>query len=296
MRLEKNKIVTVLILVGVVLFIVAYTLLTFGKKQPPPVEEQWLPLPKMKDPPPHFTTKTAAVQQLKEEKQIPFPDLYDPHQLHPLQEDLLLEKMDRDFSDSLYIEKELPYQRRHRPSLVGLEKSLSEKERAAALAERQQKHQLFFTAFPQPLDATIKQTQEILHVRVDGTQTIKQNYRLRMRLNTPAIVNDTILPENTVLYGFVSFRPQRALLRITSIGTQNVRYAAYDLADGNEGIYIENSISQEVTQQVTQETMDQVNLPGLPSVRGLKQLFRRKNREVKVTIVDHYQLILKPES
>lgn len=296
MNFSKNKIVVLLLLLGVILFIVAYSLLTFGKKETPVVEEDWLPLPKMKDPPVQFTSKTAAVQQLKEERLPTFPELYEASFFDPQKESL----MEQDVLDSLYLERTSRYAGRvdwrERPSLSDSEAGPTKEEQAAALAEKEQEHRLFFTTLPRPLDTAARQGQEILYVRVDGTQTIRQNYRLRMRLAKPAVVGGVSFPINTLLYGFVSFRPQRALLRITHIGAQSVQYSAHDLADGNEGIYIENSVQQEATQEVTGGAINEVNVPGLPSVGGLKQLFRRRNRQVKITIVDHYQLILKPTS
>lgn len=300
MNFSKNKIVVVLLLVGVVLFIVAYSLLTFGKKEASVVEEDWLPLPKMKDPPVQFTSKTAAVHEIKEDRVPAFPQLYEESLFDPLEKSLM-ENREQDLLDSLYLERTSGYvgqgRWRDRPALADSEETVPTKEeQAAVLAEKQQQHRLFFTTLPFPVDTTAHGKQEILYVQVDGTQTVQQNYRLRMRLTRAAVVGETTLPKNTLLYGFVSFRPQRALLRITHIGEQSVQYTAHDLADGHEGIYIENSVQQEAATEVTGGAINEVNVPGLPSVGGLKQLFRRRNRQAKVTIADHYQLILKPTS
>lgn len=299
MNFSKNKIVVVLFLVGVILFIVAYSLLTFGKKEAPVVEEDWLPLPKMKDPPVQFTSKTAAVHEVKEDRVPAFPQLYEESLFDPLEEPLA-ENGEQDLLDSLYLKRRWGYAGqgswRDRPALSDVETGPTKEEQAAVLAEKQQQHRLFFTTLPLPVDTTAQGEQENLYVRVDGTQTVQQNYRLRMRLVRAAVVGGTTLPKNTLLYGFVSFRPQRALLRITHIGEQSVQYTAHDLADGSEGIYIENSVQQEAATEVSGEAINEVNVPGLPSVGGLKQLFRRRNRQVKVTIADHYQLILKPTS
>ena len=299
MNFSKNKIVVVLLLVGVVLFIVAYSLLTFGKKEASVVEEDWLPLPKMKDPPVQFTSKTAAVHEIKEDRVPAFPQLYEESLFDPLEEPLV-ENREQDLLDSLYLERTNGYagqgRWRDRPALADSEAVPIREEQAAVLAEKQQQHRLFFATLPLPVDTTAQGEQETLYVQVDGTQTVQQNYRLRMRLARSAVVGGTTLPKNTLLYGFVSFRPQRALLRITHIGEQSVQYTAHDLADGHEGIYIENSVQQEAATEVTGGAINEVNMPGLPSVGGLKQLFRRRNRQAKVTIADHYQLILKPTS
>ena len=51
MKLQKNKIVFVLVLVCVVLFITAYSLLTFGKEQEPELNMDQIPLPDLEESP-----------------------------------------------------------------------------------------------------------------------------------------------------------------------------------------------------------------------------------------------------
>ena len=90
----------------------------------------------------------------------------------------------------------------------------------------------------------------------------------------------------------MSFKPNRTLLTIEHIKGRPVSYEAYDLADGSEGIYIENSFREEVRRQVVSDVVDEIEVPGVPQVSGIKQLFNRSNRQVKVTVLDGYQLLL----
>lgn len=89
------------------------------------------------------------------------------------------------------------------------------------------------------------------------------------------------------------FKPNRAVIAIEHIGHKPVKLRAYDLEDGSEGIYIENSFRADARQQLIGDVVDDINVAGVPQVSGIKQLFRRNNRNVKVTVMDGYQLTLK---
>ena len=58
-------------------------------------------------------------------------------------------------------------------------------------------------------------------------------------------------------------------------------------------------VAEEVAKAVTREVLDDVigdiNIPSVPQVGGLTQVFRRSNRRVKVTVLNNYRLILKPK-
>jgi hypothetical protein len=40
--------------------------------------------------------------------------------------------------------------------------------------------------------------------------------------------------------------------------------------------------------------VDDINIAGMPQVSGFKNIFQRNNRNVKVTILNNYQVLLKP--
>lgn len=64
-------------------------------------------------------------------------------------------------------------------------------------------HQLFFASNPKEnLEQLTRNTDKELMVRVDGTQTVNQNFRLRMWLSKSAKINGTTLDKNTLVYGF----------------------------------------------------------------------------------------------
>ena len=157
-------------------------------------------------------------------------------------------------------------------------------------------HQLFFAAAPKPNDFSILgNTDETIYAVVDGDQVVMANSRLRMRLTKAATINGKQIPKNTFIFGFISFQPNRALIEISTIKHRPTKLKAFDLQDGSEGIYIENNFRAEATREVMDDVIGEINIPSIPQVGGLTQVFRRTNRKIKVTVLNNYKLILKPK-
>ena len=114
-----------------------------------------------------------------------------------------------------------------------------------------------------------------------------------MRLTRPARIDDKLIPKNTPVFGFVSFQLNRVLIEIENINKHPTSLKAFDLEDGSEGIYIENNFRAEVTTEVLDDVIGDINIPSVPQVTGIGKVFRRNNRNVKVTILNNYRLILK---
>jgi hypothetical protein len=116
-----------------------------------------------------------------------------------------------------------------------------------------------------------------------------------MQLTKDAIIDGILIPKNTPIYGFVSFKPNRTMINIETINHVPVKLKAFDLQDGSEGIYTENSFQSEARQEVVGDMVDDINIAGVPQVNGIKKIFQRNNRTIKVTVTDNYLLILKPQ-
>ena len=298
----------ILIVASVVLFIVAYSIITFGKEEENTIDNHQVPVPKLGGDQKQYETKLEALENIKEERETNAPSIYDEKLLDATgnYDPDLRDKEKRRMIDSIYSQGPMSdassnYRQEQAVPLPSapsqndtLPKKIDKKKREAAAKEMGLEHQLFFASEPKEnLNTIVQDTDRQLYVQVDGTQTIKQHYRLRMRLMRAAMIDGKQTPKNTLLYGFVSFKPNRTLLTIEHIKSRPVSFEAYDLADGSEGIYIENSFREEVRRQVVSDVVDEIEVPGVPQVSGIKQLFRRSNRQVKVTVLDGYQLLLK---
>ena len=67
------------------------------------------------------------------------------------------------------------------------------------------------------------------------------------------------------------------------------------MLDGSEGIYVENNFRAEATTEVLDDIIGDINIPAVPQVGGITKVLRRSNRNVKVTVLNNYKLILKPK-
>lgn len=310
MKMEKNKIVFAAVILCVVLFIVGYAMMALGGDEEPSIENNQIPVPELGEEQEQYKTKLEALDAIKEERQANAPSIYDESLLDStgVYDPDLMEKKRVRVIDSIYNEGRIDYSEgTYRKPMTGkvalgnarldsipATKEMDTKDPSIAVKELGLEHQLFFASNPmeQPMEVTRTKDSQIL-VRVDGTQTVRQHYRLRMRLMEDAEINGTMIPRNTAIYGFVGFKPNRAMIDIEHIDHNPVNLGAYDLQDGSEGIYIENSFRAEVGREVVGDAIDDINIGGVPQVRGIKTLFQRNNRLVKVTIMDNYQLILK---
>lgn len=157
-------------------------------------------------------------------------------------------------------------------------------------------HQLFFASTPKHNDISIiGDTDETILVVVEGDQIVKTNSRLRMRLTKSATINGKLMQKNTPIFGFISFQPNRALIEIENIKHHPTKLKAFDLQDGSEGIYVENNFREEATSEVLNDMISDINIPSVPQIGGITKVLKRSNRNVKVTVLNNYRLILKPK-
>ncbi|WP_317042876.1 conjugative transposon protein TraM [Maribacter ulvicola] len=254
MKIEKNKIVFALVILCVVLFIGAYSVMTFGDNEEPTIENNQIPVPELEDEQKEYDSKLEALDDLKEVRQTNVPSIYDERLLDStgVYDPDLLDKEKMRIVDSIYNEGRISYSdRSYRKSKVKSEPIISQKDSILEIDTKEKdivskelglEHQLFFASNPVENESLINQkTDPFIYVRVDGTQTVRNDYRLQMRLTKDAVINDVTVPKNSSIYGFVSFKPNRTIIKIENINHKPVKLKAFDLQDGSEGIYIENS-------------------------------------------------------
>lgn len=307
MKIEKNKIVFALVILCVVLFIGAYSAMMLGDDEDPIIENNQIPVPELGDEQKEYDSKLEALDDLKEEREITAPSIYPDHMIDDkgyFNPDYMEYEKQR-IIDSIYNEGHISYSDRSfrkpkakiepRPFQKDSISKIDIKEGGIVSKELGLEHQLFFASNPlENENLIIQNTDAFIYVRVDGTQTVRNNYRLQMRLSKDALINGNTVRRNTPIYGFVSFKPNRTIIEIESINHKPVKLNAFDLQDGSKGIYIENSFRAEAGQEVVGDLVDDINIVGVPQVIGVKRIFQKNNRTVKVTVTDNYQLILKP--
>jgi len=307
MKIEKNKIVFGSVLAVVIIFIVAYSALVLGGDSDENKELKQTLVPELGQEHEEYKSKLDAVNALKEVRETNAPSIYDEKLLDSLgfYDPDLREKQKVKIVDSIYNSGRINYtQNSYRNNLdkAQIEKpqpdrnySAEELKEPGSAKELGLEHQLFYSSNPvlNKEVSRVSKTEAEINVEVDGNQTVKNGFRLKMRLTEPAIINNRAIAKNTPVYGFISFQTNRALIDIENINHQPVRLKAYDLQDGSEGIYVENSFRADASREVLDDVIQDINVAGLPQVGGIKKVFQRNNKNITVTVTNNYKLILK---
>lgn len=303
MKVDKKKIVFLSVIGVVILFIISYSVFVLGGDDENANELQQTMVPELEEGEDMYSSKKVAVDAIKEEKSRIAPSIYDERFLDDsgMYDEDLLDKKKQRIVDSIYnlgridysqdstssvARKPLRKKRRKKSEVIDTKDTISR------LKEMGLEHQLFFAVSPQVLEDV---TGESLVVEIDGEQTIRVNDRLQMRVTENTTIQGIKIKKNTLLYGIVKFRPNRVILQVNNIEGLPLMLKAYDSADRLEGIYIKNSFRGDVFNEVLGDVIEDINIPGVPQVSGVKKVFQRNNRNVKVTVNNNYKLILVPK-
>ena len=314
MKIEKNKIVFISVLVVIVVFLITYTLMITGGDDEEQENLRQTEIPTLEEESQEtYDSKLEAIDNLKEVREKNAPSMYDEALLDSLgyYDTELPDKEKERKIDSIYElgearqaqianlsqSRQTSSPENNSPSHIKrIPKANSDEIREAQKFEAKEmglEHQLFFASAPMKSEVSSGTTDKEIKVVVDGTQVVKANSRLRMRLARPARIGDKLIPKNTPIFGFVSFQPNRVLIGIENIKNHPTSLKAFDLEDGSEGIYIENNFRAEVATEVLDDVIGDINIPSVPQVSGITKVFRRNNRNLKVTILNNYRLLLK---
>lgn len=307
MKIEKNKIVFGAVLAVIVLFLISYTVTIFGENKDANNNLMETSVPELEEGQKEYDSKLDAINDLKEVRETNAPSIYDEKLLDSLgyYDSDLVEKEKERVVDSIYAAGRIKYSDKTlpdpginkispKPIVTTIDSVAIIAKHKIALKEMGLEHQLFFASAPKENIAAITRNNDPeIYAVVDGDQVIKKNSRLRMRLIESVIVNDSLIPKNTAIFGFISFKPNRVLIDIENIQHQPVSLKAFDIQDGSEGIYVENNFRAEATSEVLDDIIGDINIPSVPQVSGITKVLKRKNRNVKVTVLNNYKLILK---
>ncbi|GLU45129.1 hypothetical protein Musp01_27530 [Muricauda sp. NBRC 101325] len=289
-------------MVCVVLFLTIYSIMTFGKDEETELDPERIPIPDLEDNQFEFESKLEALEAIKEERETPAPPMYPDHMVDDkgyFNPDYMEYEKQR-IIDSVFQSSNLE---EIAPSIKKMEEEMPNQLQSDSLEtdmasldvsnpifmqERALEHQLFFASRP-ALDVGLG---GLAHV--DGNQIVKDGHRLMLRLDTDMYLDGRQLPKGSPIYGFVKIRPNRVLLDIVKIGEYQVKLKAVDLQDGEDGIYVENQLRGEVIESGVDAALGDVNIPGVPQLGGIKHIFQRNNRSIKVAIQHHYQIKVIP--
>ncbi|MCA0957705.1 conjugative transposon protein TraM [Muricauda ruestringensis] len=301
MKLDRKKMLFIGLLISICGFIMLYALQI---EEPSKDEEIRQPrVPELVEEPEEFSSKLEAVDAIKEERERTKPSLYGEEYIDSTgtYDPELQEKERQRIVDSIYRQGRIDYAagtyrkpKSKTQSIGGAQTKIPHPKPESKPFNFSKAHTAFFGSRPIQQDSVHPPV--AIKAVVNGEQRVRAKNRLELRLKEDMDINGRHFTRNTLLYGFVSFRANRVFLSINHIGQHSVRLKAYDVMDGGEGIYVENSYREEATREVLDDAVQDISLPGMPQLGGIKQVFRRSNRTVRVTIHDGYQLILKSEN
>lgn len=306
MKIQKNKLVFASIIAVIIMFLVSYAMMLANSDQEPELLKE-TQVPELEDDPEIYRSKLDAINALKEERESTAPSVYNELLMDSLGyfDPEYREDQKQRIIDSIYASARINYDTDtyYEPADKEEPRSYPEKDSRLDSIERTQtrkvevqelglEHQLFFAARPKMASSAVAAIESI-PVVVNGDQVVKANSRLRLRTTEATVYQGRTIPKNTHMFGFVSFQPNRVMIRIESIDQQPVDLEAFDLQDSKEGIYVENNFRAEATREVLDDVLQEVNIPGVPQVGGVGQILRRGNRTVKVTVLNNYKMLLK---
>lgn len=308
MKVQKNKIVFASVIAIVFIFIISYSVLIMGNDDNENDNLEQTLIPDLEENQKEYDSKLEAINDLKEVRENNAPSIYDEKLIDSMgyYDPDLPQREKKRIVDSIYDAGKIQYSAERYQNLgqnkikkklpIEIDSSEIIRELKIEAKELGLEHQLFFAAAPKPNELSIiGNTDATIYVVVDGDQVVKANTRLRMRLTKAATINGKMMPKNTPIFGFISFQPNRALIEIENIKHHPTKLKAFDLQDGSEGIYVQNNFRAEATNEVLDDVIGDINIPTVPQVGGITKVLRRTNRNVKVTVLNNYKLILKPK-
>ena len=296
MKPDKRKLAVIGVLLVIVAFIITYSIWLLGDDSSESENLNRIDVPELNEEKREFHSRLEAVDNLSEKKPVAPPGLYDEDLIDDqgsydpyLEEKEKVALMDSILNSGPDMEDYGYDQESAVPNEIFDSAAVTKEDSEKRVLG--QGHAEFFLS---PEKTKIFPEVQTIRVEVNGDQTVRKDERLELRLVEPVIMDRDTIPENTLLYGFCSFQPNRLLLKVPQLGGRSLPLEAFDLMDGQKGLYIQNSFRSQATTQIIDDVIQDMNVSGLPQVSGLKGIFQRSNRSVKVKVLHQYQLYLKP--
>lgn len=147
---------------------------------------------------------------------------------------------------------------------------------------------------------------DVAQAVTEGKGVLISGETIALRLETDLKVKGWKVPAGTRIYGTVSLENERLRIHIRSILSGEhiypVNIEAYDL-DGQPGIYVPGSLDRDASKASADEALGTLGITNLdPSlgaqaagagIQAVKTLLSHKVRQVRVTVREGYQLLLK---
>ena len=298
MKIDKKKLVFIGAILLITMAMIAYWVMLQEESELSTPRQQ-TDVPSLSEQTPEYRSRLEAVDKVKEERERSIPSVYDEKFLdsqgsfdpyleerekNRLIDSILASGPQPEFAGDLIEENSAP-----EPVIATTQKP------ATAITSEiipGSNHSRFF--FKSAAEPMVILPEKGLLAMVDGDQVVQKNERLVLRLLEPGVIGRDSLTKHTRIYARCDFKENRLLLKVYSPNENDKKWEAYDLADGQPGVYVPNNFRAEATTEILNDVIQDINISGVPQVMGLRGLFQRSNRRVKVKVSHQYQLVLKP--
>ncbi|PBJ08025.1 conjugative transposon protein TraM [Flavobacterium sp. ACN6] len=153
-----------------------------------------------------------------------------------------------------------------------------------------------------------EEMQNALEAVVHQTQTLVNGSVVKLRLTHDIVLQGTVIPKNTFLFGTAMLKGERLEVKIANIQFRNsifaVALALYD-RDGINGIYIPGALGRDVAKASADRSIQSVGLSGISDswgaqaagmgIEAAKSLMSKKVKLIKVVVKAGYQVLLYDE-
>ena len=298
MKVDKQKVIFISVVAVVVIALGLYTMNVMGGKDDGETKSLTKTfVPKIDKDVVEYNSRIKAVDEIKKEVIRTPPSIYDEKKINSVGIYDVNNPQDvkQRMIDSIYANGQMDYSKKT-ASIKSPQRDW-ETVKNELNSEIKDSHKDFFSKIPDNgkiEDSTkLGNTDEVIYAEINGDQKVMANGRVQMRITRPHKINGLLYPVNTYIYGFVSFAPNRCLIRINHVDQLPVNLTVYDYEDGGEGLFVVNSFRSDFKGIVVDNSISEIDIPGVPRLGGLKNLFKKSNRNVKITVVNKYQILIK---
>ena len=125
---------------------------------------------------------------------------------------------------------------------------------------------------------------------------MRNKQRVTLILPKDITIDGKIFKKNTLIYCQASFSGNRVNFTINNINQISVNLKVYDAEDGDLGLNVRESLVAETSSEVVSDAADELDVNGVPLAGTFKKVFKRKQQEPRIDLLNNQKIILKNEN
>ena len=142
-----------------------------------------------------------------------------------------------------------------------------------------------------------KKTDPIIYAVIKGDHLgLRNKQRVTLILPKDITIDGKVFKKNTLIYCQASFSGNRVNFTINYINQISVNLKVYDAEDGDLGLNVRESLVAETSSEVVSDAAYELDVNGVPLAGTLKKVFKRKQQEPRIDLLNNQKLILKNEN